>query len=146
MIYVILALNLLCLYWLRFLLISIRFLVSVRYLIFTIGIPQNRGMPACLCSYDYKHQSSFFSGTVRKYCSGINLEEILGFSDFQVSMRAWSACGFYTKTILYQPQATEVCVGLRKGLIFCLLEVTRAVGQWQRGHVALAKYTSLTVG
>ena len=88
----------------------------------------------------------FFSGTVRKYCSGINLEEILGFSDFQVSMRAWSACGFYTKTILYQPQATEVCVGLRKGLIFCLLEVTRAVGQWQRGHVALAKYTSLTVG
>lgn len=39
MIYVILVLNLLCLYWLRFLLISIRFLVSVRYLIFTTGIP-----------------------------------------------------------------------------------------------------------
>lgn len=39
MIYVILVLNLLCLYWLRFLLISIRFLVSVRYLIFPTGIP-----------------------------------------------------------------------------------------------------------
>lgn len=44
----------------------------------------------------------FPPGIDRKLCGSINLEEIWV---LEVTMRNWSVCRLYTKTILYQPQA-----------------------------------------